>query len=70
MSWRKGTRVRFVEKDPTTWAIPKENAKHLELDVIYTVDRIEVRSWHTKVFLKEVPDVEFNSVWFRRVETE
>ncbi len=37
---------------------------HLEVDGTYTVDHTEVSSWHTDVFLKEVPGVPFNSVMF------
>ncbi|MFH1236753.1 MAG: hypothetical protein V1685_07565 [Parcubacteria group bacterium] len=30
----------------------------------YVIARIEIRSWHTKVFLKEFPGKEFNGLWF------
>lgn len=30
----------------------------------YEIDKVEVHSWHTKVFLKDFPGVGFNSVWF------
>jgi hypothetical protein len=62
------TKVRFICKDPETWGVDKDNAKYLELNKIYTVDYIEIHSWHTKVFLKEFPGIEFNSVWFEEVE--
>jgi len=36
----------------------------LEEGHVYTVDRTEVHSWHTKVFLQEYPDKSFNSTCF------
>lgn len=42
-----------------------DTAKHvLEIDNTYTVDHTEVMSWHTHVYLREFPDVAFNSVNF------
>ena len=38
--------------------------KHLDPSQTYTVDRTEVHSCHTKVFLKEIPNESFNSVHF------
>ena len=37
----------------------------LENGRVYTEDRVETHSWHTKVILKEFPDKRFNSVHFR-----
>ena len=43
----------------------KEHAdKHLKIGHTYTVDYTVVGSWHTNVFLKEVPKQGFNSVLF------
>lgn len=42
----------------------KTAAEHLEVGKTYTVDRTEIHSWHTDVYLEEVPDVRFNSVMF------
>ncbi len=42
-----------------------ENAeKYLKLDQIYTVDRTEVASSKTEVYLQEFPDIPFNSTMF------
>ena len=60
-------KVKFVGKEPTTWGVSAFNAKLLTLGEVYTIKKIEQHSWHTKVFLKEFPDVEFNSVWFEEV---
>jgi hypothetical protein len=63
-----GTKVRFVEKNPDSYGISKESAKLLTLNDIYTVDRTEVFSWNTEVYLKEFPGEVFNSVWFTEVK--
>ena len=41
-----------------------EASNYLKPKVVYTVDRIEVHSWHTTVYLKDFPGVGFNSVHF------
>lgn len=48
----------------------EEARKHLKLGGEYTVERTEVDSWSTKVFLEEVPGVPFNSVFFEDVEPQ
>ncbi len=60
-------KVKFIANDPTTWGVSKNNAGLLNLGEVYTIEKIEVHSWHTKVFLKEFPGVEFNSAWFEEV---
>jgi hypothetical protein len=62
---KKGTKVKFVEKDPMSWGVNPDNAKHLLLNETYTVERTDVHSWHTRVYLQEVPDIPFSSVWFK-----
>lgn len=44
--------------------------KHLKLGEIYTVQRTDVYSSFTRVYLKEVPDIEFNSVCFEDVNEQ
>ena len=61
---KKGDRVVF--------AYPKNGydrhvataAKYLKKDETYTIDHTEVGSWHTDVYLQEIPGVSFNSVQF------
>lgn len=49
----------------------KQTAKqHLELSKEYTVERTEVGSWHTNVYLQEIPDIAFNSVLFEDVSEQ
>ena len=62
-----GDKVRFIECDPVTWAVPKENACKLKIGEIYNVCKIEPHSWHTKIYLTEFPNIPFNSVWFSEV---
>lgn len=42
--------------------------KHLKQGETYTVDRTEIHSWHTKVYLQEIPGVPFNSVHFTQLD--
>lgn len=37
---------------------------HLEVGKVYTVEYTDVHNWHTDVYIKEVPEVAFNSVNF------
>lgn len=37
----------------------------LKLGEIYTLEKHEVHSFHTKIYLKEFPDKVFNSVHFK-----
>ena len=41
--------------------------KYLQIGKIYTIDIIEVHNWHTDVYLMEIPDISFNSVFFENV---
>lgn len=41
--------------------------KYLEVGKEYTVERTEVESWYTNVWLQEFPDVKFNSTCFEDV---
>lgn len=42
----------------------KTARKHLVVGKVYTVNFTVVSSWHTDVYLQEVPNVMFNSVLF------
>lgn len=60
----RGTRVVFAY--PTRgWNHDIEKAaEHLKEGTIYTVEGMEVHSWHTRIFLKEIPGKYFNHVMF------
>ena len=45
-----------------------ENHHLLEVGKEYTLEDIDVHSWHTIVYIKEFPNVEFNSVVFKEIE--
>jgi len=61
-------KLKFIEKEPLTWGISSHWAKLLKLGETYDVERIEVHSCHTKIFLKGYPGIAFNSVWFEEVK--
>lgn len=59
-------KLRFngdVSREQIQWGSNTDPAGLLEPGEVYEVDRIEVRSWHTRVFLKGF-EGHFNSVWF------
>ena len=65
---KPGTKVKFVSNKLYRWDIDPKNADVLTPGNVYTVDRMEIHSWHTEVYLIEHPKVEFNSVWFDDME--
>jgi len=64
----RGTKIKFIENNPLSYYISKDNANLLTLHEIYTVNHTEIHSCFTIVFLEEFPGVDFNSVWFEKVE--
>ena len=42
----------------------KVAAQHLTKGKSYIVAKKEVHNWHTKIWLEEIPDVQFNSCFF------
>lgn len=68
---KKGTRVRFIEKNPSTHQIrwgSHSDPSVLEIGKEYTIEETDVRSSHTRVYLQEFPGEYFNSVWFEMVD--
>lgn len=65
---KAGSKVKFTESDPSraqiNWGSHDDPTGILVVGNDYTIDRTDVRSSHTKVFLKEHPGKQFNSVWF------
>lgn len=60
----KGAKVVFSHPD-TGYLHHQETAKeHLTLGKTYTVEETQIDSFHTDVFLQEIPEVAFNSVLF------
>jgi len=59
---KKGTKIRY-RGDATTEQVKFGNnddpREFLEPDRVYTVNKIEVHKWHTKIQLKEILDKRF-----------
>lgn len=41
--------------------------KLLKIGRVYEIERIEVYSWYTWIFLKKYPDLHFNYIWFEDI---
>jgi hypothetical protein len=61
----KGTKVIFAFPKAGYEYQIKIAQKHLILNKVYTVDHIEIHKWHSNVYLKEIPDIGFNSCLFK-----
>ena len=61
-------KIKFIEekvsKDQINWGGHSDPSGVLEVGKEYELDRAEVHSQHTKIFLKEFPGKSWNSVWF------
>lgn len=60
-----GSKVIFAFPDNGMKYEKKAASKYLKLNHEYTIERIDVGGWHTTIYLKEFPDIPFNSVHFR-----
>lgn len=60
----RGTKVVFSHPDAGYPHDQETARKHLKVGKKYTIKRTKVHSFHTDVFLQEVPEVSFNSVHF------
>lgn len=61
-----GHKVKVTE-ETATWGYDSDEeivAKYLEVEKEYTVDFTDVGGSHTSVYLKEFPNISFNSVNF------
>lgn len=66
----EGYKVRCSFPNNGTASDKERVKKYLVADEIYTVERTEVHNWNTDVWLKEVPNVIFNSVHFTEVSPQ
>lgn len=64
----KERKVLCVSNREDGMMIGSHNHYLLEVGETYTVENVEVHSWHTLVYLKEFPGKEFNSVVFEEIE--
>ena len=65
-----GTRVRFAFPNAGYPHHQADAREYLNEGEEYTVERTEVSSYHTDVYLGEIPGVAFNSVMFAPVEAD
>jgi hypothetical protein len=63
----KGHKVRCENLSGGYWNHQDVAKLHLIIGNIYTVDRTKVGNSHTDVYLEEIPNVNFNSVFFEDV---
>lgn len=63
----KERKVRCIDNSDDTWGVGG-TGHLLSVGKEYTVIDVEVHGWHTRVYLKEFPDVEFNSVLFTEID--
>ncbi len=68
----KGYKVKVTDKTRNNgFESDKENVrKHLQKGKVYTIDKTNVSSGFTDVFLQEFPNIEFNSVNFEGVNAQ
>jgi hypothetical protein len=68
--YKEGKRVKYIGAsiEQIKWGSNDDPRQLLTEGETYTVDEVEVHSWHTKIYLKEFPDKKFNSVSFIPVE--
>jgi len=64
-----GSKVRFEHSTDAqvSWGSHDDPDKHLERGKTYTVLRTEVHSMHTKLYLREFPELKFNTCSFSNV---
>ena len=61
-------KIKCIRNDADVWGGGGENHHLLEVGKEYTLEDIDVHSWHTIVYIEEFPNVEFNSVAFEEIE--
>lgn len=64
---KKGDKIIFAYPDAGYEPDQLNAKKYLKINQVYTVFKTKISHWHTKVWLKEVPDIPFNSVLFKDV---
>ena len=66
---KENDKIKYIgaTEDQILWGNNDDPREILEINKTYTVDKVEVHSWHTKVYLKEFPGLKFNDVSFEKV---
>lgn len=65
---KKGDRIKFSFPDNGSEFDKKEAKKYLKLNNIYTVEKTDIGNWHTEIYIKEIPNIFFNSVMFSDIK--
>ncbi len=66
---RKGDKVAFTKPKAGYDADRYRSEQYLEVGKIYTVERVIIGGFSSKVILEEVSDVQFNTVQFTDLDT-
>ena len=61
-------KIKCFRNDNNCFGGGGENHHLLEVGKIYTLEDLDVHSWHTIVYVEEFPGVEFNSVAFEEIQ--
>ena len=56
-------------KEQHSWGNHTGSPNDLEVGTVYEIERTEVHSWHTKIYLKGITG-SFNSVYFKEAHDE
>jgi hypothetical protein len=65
---KKGTQIQFGNPNAGYDCDIKQAKKHLNLNKIYTVQYVNIGSFHSYVKLVEIPDQTFNTVLFNDIK--
>ena len=66
-----GSKVKFMGADDgqVSWGGGNDDPRdHLVPGDVYTITNVEMHKWHTKIMLKNLPNLKFNSVSFEDIE--
>lgn len=64
-----GDKARYIgaTDEQVNWGSNDDPRQCLTEGAIYTVDAVEVHTWHTKIYLREKLGMKFNSVSFEKI---
>lgn len=65
----KPRKLLCIRNDNDVWGSPN-NGHLLEIGKEYTLEDVDVHSWHTDIYVSEFPNISFGSVLFEEVEQE
>jgi hypothetical protein len=62
---KPGDKVVCSSRYTNSWGNCHQVVDYVPIGTICTIEKIEVHSWHTKVWFKEFPNKWFNSIHFK-----